>query len=58
MRYAAEHAKPSPSVNLLALILNQALAVFLGHLRLAIGRPHCLQVIQVNWAMHLLKKEA
>ena len=58
MHLAAEHAKPSPSVNLLALILNQALAAFLGHLELAIGGPHCLQVMQVTWAMHLLVKEA
>ena len=58
MHLAAEHAKPSSSVNLPALILNQALAVFLGHLGLAIGGPHCLRVIQVTWAMHLLVKEA
>ena len=58
MHLAAEHAKPSSSVNPPALILNQALAAFLGFLGLTKGGPHCLRVIQVTWAMHLLEKEA
>ena len=57
MLAAARNAKPSTGISLLALMLNQLLAVFPGFLGIALGGPHDLRVIQVTWAMHLPEKE-